>query len=404
MSTHHSSDGPADLPAMPADPHGSPAIDRRLLLGAASLAGVAALTSLTSRASAGPLTPPAGPIASSGKPLAELEPRIAVNATNTPGDGTYLHVLSAPGSYYLTGDINIPAGFSGINMFSRTTLDLNGFTISGTGGTTTGIQANAECTIRNGSIRNLANGISTGTFNTIEDVSVIGAISRGIRGGSRSEVRRCKVNGFLGGSGIGIEIRDSEGVVEDCNVAVGFSPGISLPGFSTLRRTRVTNCQVGASVGFAAKVESCAFLACSVAGLQTGSRSTVDSCSAVSVASSPGTGFDLGEATQIARSTAGDCVIGFRLANAGGIVDCSADTCSSSGIRCNGSGIIVDNCRLTRNAVALDMIGVGNNYAQRCTALGNTSYIAVSFGGNWYPNVPLGGVNTSTNPLASVVG
>ena len=35
---------------------------------------------------AGPLDPPVGPITPTFKTLTEVEPRIAINATNTPGD------------------------------------------------------------------------------------------------------------------------------------------------------------------------------------------------------------------------------------------------------------------------------------------------------------------------------
>src|SRR5688572_11138787 len=54
--------------------------------------------------SQGPLTPPGAP-APTMKTLAQVEPRIIVNATNTPGEDPYTFVISQPGSYYLTGHI-----------------------------------------------------------------------------------------------------------------------------------------------------------------------------------------------------------------------------------------------------------------------------------------------------------
>ena len=50
---------------------------------------------------AGPLTPPAGPVAPTPGP----EPRIPINATNTPGDADSLFRITQPGSYYLTGNL-----------------------------------------------------------------------------------------------------------------------------------------------------------------------------------------------------------------------------------------------------------------------------------------------------------
>ena len=43
---------------------------------------------------AGDLTPPAGPVVSTMKDLDEVEPRIAINAVNTPGDATNSFIIS----------------------------------------------------------------------------------------------------------------------------------------------------------------------------------------------------------------------------------------------------------------------------------------------------------------------
>ncbi len=91
--------------------------DRRVLLGAVGLAGVAALAHV---AKAGPLNPPAGPISSSGKTLKEVEPRTAL----TPVPGQPIDI-PGPGSYYLTADAN-----NGIRIFtSDVSIDLNGFAV-----------------------------------------------------------------------------------------------------------------------------------------------------------------------------------------------------------------------------------------------------------------------------------
>jgi hypothetical protein len=46
---------------------------------------------------AGPLTPPAGPIAATMKTISEVEPRTAINAVNTPGDANSLYKITQPG-------------------------------------------------------------------------------------------------------------------------------------------------------------------------------------------------------------------------------------------------------------------------------------------------------------------
>ena len=71
---------------------------------------VALLMSLCAGGSrAGDLDPPVGPVAPTPGP----EPRTPVNATNTPGDATSVYRITAPGSYYLTGNLAGVAGKHG---------------------------------------------------------------------------------------------------------------------------------------------------------------------------------------------------------------------------------------------------------------------------------------------------
>ena len=96
---------------------------------------------------AGPLSPPGGPVASTGKTLTEVEPRIAVNATNTPGTATSLFKITQPGSYYLTGNITGVSGKNGIEIAaSGVSLDLTGFDLSGVPGSLDGVNWSAGST------------------------------------------------------------------------------------------------------------------------------------------------------------------------------------------------------------------------------------------------------------------
>ncbi|HRJ49802.1 MAG TPA: hypothetical protein PKU91_04680, partial [Phycisphaerales bacterium] len=82
--------------------------------------------------SAGPLDPPAGPVAGTYKTLTEVEPRIAINAVNTPGGANSLFRITQPGSYYLTGNITGVIGKHGIEIAaSGVTIDLMGFDLQG---------------------------------------------------------------------------------------------------------------------------------------------------------------------------------------------------------------------------------------------------------------------------------
>ncbi len=133
-------------------------LDRRLLIGAAGLAGVAAISKF---AQAGPLTPASGPVASTGRTLDEIYNRIPAPGVAPVGafDGrtpiagsTSAVTINQPGNYVLTGNIlvNGPAiNFEGNDI----TLDLNGYAIGNTTSFLSAAQFQTESsniTLRNG--------------------------------------------------------------------------------------------------------------------------------------------------------------------------------------------------------------------------------------------------------------
>jgi hypothetical protein len=64
-----------------------------------------------------------------------------VDPGTTPGNQNAVRVITQPGSYYLTGNITVPAGKSGVVFAARNvTLDLNGFTITGQPGSIDGVR------------------------------------------------------------------------------------------------------------------------------------------------------------------------------------------------------------------------------------------------------------------------
>ncbi len=117
---------------------------------------------------AGPITPPPGPVASTHKTLTEVEPRTAINATNTPGDADSVFRIINAGSYYVASDIVVPGGRAAIEIATHAgsvTIDLNGFTIVGQGVTSDGVRMSDSSsvralTIRNGAIREVGIGMS----------------------------------------------------------------------------------------------------------------------------------------------------------------------------------------------------------------------------------------------------
>jgi len=201
------------------DTRDSQAHRRAMLAGIGGLAAGAFLTG-NRAAHAGPLNPPAGPITGTGKTLTEVEPRTAINAANTPGDSDSTFRIAEPGSYYLTGNVTGSNGRNGIKIESdNVTIDLNGFSLLGVGGSLNGIvipSPRRHIAVHNGMIRGWGNdGVNgnvrfgrferlTSTDNAAAGIDlVVGADcefvscitaengARGIRCGSRSFLSGC---------------------------------------------------------------------------------------------------------------------------------------------------------------------------------------------------------------------
>jgi hypothetical protein len=183
---------------------------------------------------AGPLDPPAGPVAPTYKTLAEVEPRTAVNAANTPGDADSVFRISEPGSYYLTGNITGVSGKSAIEVTaSNVTIDLMGFTLQGVAGSLDGIRTDGSrnaLTIRNGFITGFGeDGIDPlqggfGEACVVESVDIAQNGANGIRLNNRGVTRRCSVR-LNGADGI---VARSGCLVDSCTVHQNAGRGISV--------------------------------------------------------------------------------------------------------------------------------------------------------------------------------
>lgn len=167
----------------------------------------------------GDLLPPPGPPEPTMKTLAQIGPRMIVNATNTPGNADHTFIISAPGSYYLDGNLTGAPGKNGISIrASDVTLDLNGFAlISGGGEARSGIGvagARRNCIIRNGCVRGWT-AIAVNAFFT----------------GAR--VEKLRISGNPGAIGLYVGLSS---IVEDC-VADN-----NLGGFYSLDQVQFTRC------------------------------------------------------------------------------------------------------------------------------------------------------------------
>ena len=148
----------------------------------------------------GSLTPPGAP-APTMKTLEQIEPRKEINALNTPGDASCVFRITAPGSYYLGGNIAGVAGKNGIIVGADdVTIDLNGFELLGVAGSTHGITTTATRNLHifNGSIRGWAlNGVEGGVVRggVLERVRVSDNGGTGMRVTSGWVISHCTATG-----------------------------------------------------------------------------------------------------------------------------------------------------------------------------------------------------------------
>ena len=171
-------------------------------------------------AQGGPLTPPGAP-APTMKSLDQIEPRIAVQSLAAAPPYT----LSAPGSYYLTGNIAVASGNAISITTHGVTLDLNGFTISSTANPASGhaIQLGSgihNVAISNGHIRS-GTTLSGSTFTPLGFSGGIGSVASN---NTSVDIHRLTISG-IAGSGIvlGISLSNS---VSHCTVDTASSLGI----------------------------------------------------------------------------------------------------------------------------------------------------------------------------------
>ena len=159
------------------------------------------LTTITSSLVAGGLEP-SGPPAPTMKTLDEVEPRIPINADNTPGDATYEFIIKKSGSYYLTENVGSGTSKGGIRIdVDDVTVDLMGYTMKGpNSGTNDGIYMNNRnnVEVRNGTIRSFQYGIKEagggGQNHRIIDVRLISNTVCGIYlNGTSHIVKDCTV-------------------------------------------------------------------------------------------------------------------------------------------------------------------------------------------------------------------
>ncbi|MGD9691008.1 MAG: right-handed parallel beta-helix repeat-containing protein [Phycisphaerales bacterium] len=331
-----------------------------------ALSGVAA-----TGAWAGPLDPPAGPVSSTYKTLTDVEPRIAMSATTTPGGATAILRISQPGSYYLTGNVIGVAGRHGIEISSSgVTLDLNGFEVIGVGaagGAFDGVRAFGgfkNITIKNGHVRNWGD-------DGVEIANVVNSAG----------ARVVNVQS-TGNAGIGIACSTSNGVVIACTASENGSTGISATrlisecsavdnagsglsvgqGGTIINSTAFSNDGNGLFSGFGGTIVNCTSDNNADDGIEASNGTTITNCSFLA---NGGSGINVFSSITIRNCTAvGNALYGIDADTYCHIEGSTANSNTLGGIRCGSRGVVRNNIaalNASGDEIGAGILGVGSD-------------------------------------------
>lgn len=338
----------------------------RLMAGLLVIAGVAWL-------SAGDLNPPAGPVAPTMKPLDVVEPRIAINATNTPGDADSIYKITQPGSYYLTGNIAGVSAKMGIEIAaSGVTLDLMGFELAGVVGSLQGIRATVANTqsiaIRNGAVRNWGGtgiDLQLSRHNQLTELRVLSNGLFGIHGSDATRVTHCTSSSNASG---GMQLANAA-VVTGCTLQSNGGHGV----FATLTAV-ITQCAArlnggtGINVTSGSNVTDCTSTENTGKGVSAGDASTISQCT---IFANQGVGITAGQSCTITQcavrlNTGGD---GIEIGNNCHVSACTVVSNTGNGINAASVSATVSDCRAVSNN--LHGITISGGVVTGCEASAN---------------------------------
>jgi hypothetical protein len=295
---------------------------------------------------AGPLNPPAGPVASTYKTLNEIEPRIAINLANTPGDADSLYKITQPGSYYLTGNVvGVPAKHGIEIAADSVVVDLNGFAVISSGigldGVSSAGSPRVSITVRNGIVSAWGDkGIDlSGTGHIIDGVHARVNATTGISVGDGAVITNSQASG---------------------NQLYGIATGT---GCAISTCTVFNNVQVGITTDGYCTLSAVAAVSNGSHGIQPGLYCTMHNCTA---SGNQGDGFNSSKGCTFSSSAASsNDGHGFNVSDASSVIDCTARFNTLDGIRCTDSSTI------RGNTCAENGNGVGDGAGIHATSVDN---------------------------------
>jgi hypothetical protein len=251
-----------------------------------ALSVIAAVAGSAALVTAGPLNPPAGPVASTYKTLGEVEPRTIINAANTPGDADSSFKITQPGSYYLVGNLQGASGKSGIEVIATgVTIDLNGFSMTGVAGSLGGIRAVEEAgqvrdlTIRNGRIASFGGaGIDTAVTPNLEvqHMRIVSCSGGGVKGASRARISQCHISDMGSAQAVSVGLG---GIVTDCNFVLVGSGVVAIDNLLMRDCSIVGASDFGVDAGENANIQRLSVDSATDGAIRVGAGSIVSGCS-----------------------------------------------------------------------------------------------------------------------------
>jgi hypothetical protein len=350
---------------------------------------------------------------------AKLEKRTAI--TNLP------FTISAPGSYYLATNLSSSSDGVIINTNS-VTLDLNGFELAGTTGSTNGVRVNgsrANICIRNGTVRSWRGdglNLSNATQVIVSDLRVSGNFGHGLVAGTAAVVSGCVsafnvVEGIVTGDAANIRdcviYHNNVGIfggngcqVRDTVTFSNFNYGIYLGNNATVIHSTSSQ-DSGMVVGSGCLLSGCALLESRLQGIIVGDHSILRDCRSIGAHGGlGGFGIVVGHycLVQDCLSCSND-FDGIQVFGRSRVIGCSSSfngrAMPASGIDTQGSG---GGCQIEGNQVCdnngYGIFGSTFDLIVRNSASGNSTNYFPDSGANFGP---VQSANNVTNALGNLV-
>jgi len=292
----------------------------------------------------GSLTPSGAP-APTMKSLNQIEPRIPISASTTPGDSSDSFIITNSGSYYLTTNFVGTSAKNGIRIAADSvTIDLNGFDLNGAGLGGLGIRIitsihRQNIVIRNGTVRNWTSSgmdLSFGKNTLLEKIVATGNGGYGIVTGENGIVRNCLAytNANSGSFLAGIVVSQGS-VVENCAADFNGNNNANCFGISAGAGCIVSHCSASQNNGP------------NGVGISAGPYATVTDCTVALIGGTNGAGISVGNGCSVIHCTAsgntGSGTVGILATERALIESCVAVNNGADGI------LASNNCSLVSN-------------------------------------------------------